>query len=43
VKSIDEMLTQTGTTTLEAAFIVLTGCMDERELLEWREQKGTPA
>jgi hypothetical protein len=43
VGSRDEMPAQTGTTTLEAAFIVLTGCMDEQELLEWRKQKGGPA
>ena len=32
---------QTGATTLEEAFITLTGGTEQRELLAWREQNAT--
>jgi len=38
--TIDEIITQTKTKTLEEAFIALTGGVEEKELLAWREQKG---
>jgi ABC-2 type transport system ATP-binding protein len=37
VGTIDEIIAQTGTKTLEEAFISLTGGIDEKELLAWRE------
>ena len=37
--TIDEIVAQTKTRTLEAAFIALTGGVEEKELLAWREQK----
>ncbi|MHA2295641.1 MAG: ABC transporter ATP-binding protein [Candidatus Hodarchaeales archaeon] len=37
VGTVDEILAQTGTNTLEEAFISLTGGVDEKELLAWRE------
>jgi ABC-2 type transport system ATP-binding protein len=43
VGTIDEIIAQTGTKTLEEAFIALTGGVEERELLAWREQKGADA
>ncbi len=43
VGTIDEIIAQTGTKTLEEAFIALTGGAGERELLAWREQKGASA
>ena len=36
VGTIDEIITQAGTETLEEAFIALTGGIDEKELLAWR-------
>ena len=39
VGTINEILMQTGTTTLEEAFISITGGIDEKELLAWREFK----
>ena len=36
VGTIDEIIAQAGTKTLEEAFIVLTGGFDEKELLAWR-------
>jgi ABC-2 type transport system ATP-binding protein len=40
VGSIEEIIAQTGTKTLEEAFISITGGVEEKELLSWREQKG---
>jgi len=40
VGTIDEIKAQTGTKTLEEAFIAITGGVEEKELLAWREQKG---
>jgi ABC-2 type transport system ATP-binding protein len=37
--TVDEIIAQTETKTLEEAFIVLTGGVEEKELLAWREQK----
>ncbi len=36
VGTIDEIIAQAGTETLEEAFITLTGGIDEKELLAWR-------
>jgi ABC-2 type transport system ATP-binding protein len=41
VGTIKDIITQTEKQTLEQAFIALTGGMDDRELLAWREQKNT--
>ncbi len=38
VGTIDEIIKQTGTKTLEEAFISLTGGIDEKELLAWRRE-----
>ncbi|MGD8565715.1 MAG: ABC transporter ATP-binding protein [Candidatus Bathyarchaeota archaeon] len=38
--TITEILDQTNTETLEEAFIAVTGGVEEKELLAWREQKG---
>ncbi len=38
--TVDEIITQTKTKTLEEAFIAITGGVEEKELLAWREQKG---
>jgi len=38
--TVDEIIAQTGTKTLEEAFIALTGGVEEKELLAWREQRG---
>jgi len=38
--TVNEIIAQTGTKTLEEAFIALTGGVEEKELLAWREQKG---
>ena len=38
--TIDEIITETRTKTLEEAFIAATGGVEEKELLAWREQKG---
>ena len=40
VGSIEEIIAQTGTKTLEEAFIAITGGVEEKELLAWREQRG---
>ncbi len=40
IGAVDEIIAQTGTKTLEEAFIALTGGVEEKELLAWREQKG---
>ena len=41
--TIDEIIAQTKTKTLEEAFIAVTGGVEEKELLAWREQKGASA
>jgi len=41
--TVDEIIAQTGTKTLEEAFIAITGGVEEKELLAWREQKGAGA
>ena len=38
--TVNEIIAQTKTKTLEEAFIVMTGGVEEKELLAWREQKG---
>ncbi len=38
--TVDEIIAQTKTKNLEEAFIAITGGVEERELLAWREQKG---
>jgi len=38
--TVPEIIAQTKTKTLEEAFIALTGGVEEKELLAWREQKG---
>ena len=38
--TVDEIIAQTKTETLEEAFIAITGGVEEKELLAWREQKG---
>ncbi len=40
VGSIDEIMKKTQKKTLEEAFIDLTGGVEEKELLAWRQQKG---
>ena len=40
VGTINDIITQTETKNLEEAFITLTGGVEEKELLAWREQKG---
>lgn len=39
VGTVEEIIASSGKKTLEEAFIALTGGVDERELLAWREQK----
>jgi len=39
VGTIEDIIGQTGTKTLEEAFIAVTGGVEEKELLAWREQK----
>jgi len=41
--TIDEIITQAETKTLEEAFIAITGGVEEKELLAWREQKSAGA
>jgi len=38
--TVDEIIAQTETKTLEEAFIAITGGVEERELLAWRVQRG---
>ena len=38
--TVDEIIAQTKTKTLEEAFIAITGGVEEKELLAWRDQKG---
>jgi len=40
IGTVDEIIAQTKTETLEEAFIAITGGVEERELLAWRDQKG---
>ncbi|MFC1487640.1 ABC transporter ATP-binding protein [Thermoproteota archaeon] len=37
--TVNEIISQTKTNTLEEAFIAITGGVEEKELLAWREQK----
>ncbi|UCC40731.1 MAG: ABC transporter ATP-binding protein [Candidatus Aminicenantes bacterium] len=39
--TVDEIIAQTNTKTLEEAFIDITGGVSEKELLAWREQRGS--
>ena len=41
--TVDEIIAQTQTKTLEEAFIAITGGVEEKELLAWREQKSASA
>ncbi|UCE44289.1 MAG: ABC transporter ATP-binding protein [Candidatus Bathyarchaeota archaeon] len=41
--TVDEIIAQAKTKTLEEAFIAITGGVEEKELLAWREQKGATA
>jgi ABC-2 type transport system ATP-binding protein len=41
--TVDEIISQTGAKTLEKAFIAITGGVEEKELLAWREQKSASA
>ena len=41
--TVDEIIAQTKTRTLEEAFIELTGGVEEKELLAWREHRGADA
>jgi len=38
--TVNEIIAQTGRKTLEEAFIAITGGVDERELLAWREHRS---
>ena len=38
--TVDEIIARTRTKTLEEAFIAITGGVEEKELLAWREQRG---
>ncbi|MCW4001915.1 MAG: ABC transporter ATP-binding protein [Candidatus Bathyarchaeota archaeon] len=40
VGTVSDIIAQTGTKTLEEAFIAITGGIEEKELLAWREQRG---
>jgi ABC-2 type transport system ATP-binding protein len=41
--TVDEIISQTKTDTLEEAFITITGGVEEKELLAWREQRNAVA
>ena len=43
IGTVDEIIAQAGTKTLEEAFIAITGGVEEKELLAWREQKSASA
>jgi ABC-2 type transport system ATP-binding protein len=43
IGSIDDILTSTGTSRLEDAFIEITGGVEEKEMLAWREFRGESA
>ncbi|MGB9134328.1 MAG: ABC transporter ATP-binding protein, partial [Candidatus Bathyarchaeia archaeon] len=38
--TVNEIIAQTGKKTLEEAFIAITGGVDEKELLAWREHRS---
>jgi len=38
--TVNEIIAETGTKTLEEAFIAITGGVEEKELLAWREHRG---
>jgi ABC-2 type transport system ATP-binding protein len=38
--TVDELISRTGTKSLEEAFISITGGVEEKELLAWREQRS---
>jgi len=40
VGTVDEIIAQTGTKTLEDAFIAITGGVEKKELLAWRERRN---
>ncbi len=40
IGTVKEIISSTGTKTLEEAFISITGGIEEKELLAWRAQKG---
>jgi len=40
IGTVDEIIAQTKTRTLEEAFVAITGGVEEKELLAWREQKS---
>ncbi|UCE57525.1 MAG: ABC transporter ATP-binding protein [Candidatus Bathyarchaeota archaeon] len=40
IGTVSDIIAQTGTKTLEEAFIAITGGIEEKELLAWREQRG---
>ena len=40
IGTVDDIIADTGTKTLEEAFIDIIGGVEEKELLAWREQKG---
>jgi len=41
--TVEEIIAQTRTKTLEEAFIAITGGVEEKELLAWREHRGADA
>jgi len=41
--TVDEIIAQTETKTLEEAFIAVTGGVEDKELLAWREHRGASA
>jgi ABC-2 type transport system ATP-binding protein len=43
VGTVGDIIAKTGTNTLEEAFIAITGGVEEKELLAWREQRGGSA
>jgi len=43
VGTVGDIIAKTGTNTLEEAFIAITGGIEEKELLAWREQRGGSA
>ncbi len=43
VGTVKDIIAETKTKTLEEAFIAITGGVEEKELLAWREQKGADA
>jgi ABC-2 type transport system ATP-binding protein len=40
IGTVDKIVADTGTKTLEEAFIAITGGVEEKELLAWREQRS---